>query len=191
MADATQKESEFDLIRVITGGDGSGYRTLVERYSPMVFHIVRRFEKDEDEVNELAQQIFVKAYEKLHQFDMKSAFSTWLYRLAMNHCRDYAKNIRRSNRNFSEMEPDFVENSLSEEQTPYLRLEMKEWRSLLDAAIDKLSTDYAEPFLWKYRDGISYEVMSEQTGISVSALKVRVHRARKELKAQLDKEVSS
>ena len=189
MSKNTHKESEFDQIREIAGGNSSVYRVLVERYSVMVFHVVRRFVKDEDEVNELAQQIFVKAYEKLHQFDMKSAFSTWLYRLAMNHCHDYAKDIRRSNKQFSELEPDFVENKLSDELTPYLRLEMKEWKNLLDAAIEKLSSDYAEPFLWKYRDGLSYKVMSEQTGISVSALKVRVHRARKELKEQLDKKV--
>ena len=190
MANNTYKESEFDLIREIADGNSSVYRVLVERYSAMVFHIVRRFVKDEDEVSELAQQIFVKAYEKLHKFDMKSAFSTWLYRLAVNHCHDYVKDIRRSNKQFSELEPDFVENKLSDELTPYLKLEMKEWKSLLDAAIGKLSSDYAEPFLWKYRDGLSYKVMSEQTGISVSALKVRVHRARKELKEQLDKEVS-
>ena len=190
MANNTYKESEFDLIREIADGNSSVYRVLVERYSAMVFHIVRRFVKDEDEVSELAQQIFVKAYEKLHKFDMKSAFSTWLYRLAVNHCHDYVKDIRRSNKQFSELEPDFVESKLSDELTPYLKLEMKEWKSLLDAAIGKLSSDYAEPFLWKYRDGLSYKVMSEQTGISVSALKVRVHRARKELKEQLDKEVS-
>ncbi len=191
MAETAQKDSEFNLIKDITSGNGKGYRVLVERYSAMVFHIIRRFEKDEDEAEELGQQIFVKAYENLHQFDMKSTFSTWLYRLAMNHCRDYAKNIRRGNKNFSELAPDFVENSLSEEHTPYLGLEMNEWKRLLDTAIAKLSADYAEVFLWKYRDGLSYEVISQQTGISVSALKVRVHRARKELKAQLDKQVSS
>lgn len=190
MANSTQKELEFELIRQITDHDSSGYKILVDRYSPIVFHIVRRFEKDESEVNELAQQIFVKAYEKLIQFDMKSAFSTWLYRLAMNHCRDYVKNVRRGNRNFSDLDSAFIEKNLSDERTPYLNLEIKEWKKLLDSAIGKLSSDYAEPFLWKYRDGLSYKAMSEQTGISVSALKVRVHRARKELKEQLDKKVS-
>jgi RNA polymerase sigma-70 factor, ECF subfamily len=184
-----QNQSEFSLIREISGGNKAVYRVLVDRYSGMVFHIVRRFEKDEDEVQELAQQIFVKAYEKLEQFDMRSSFSTWLYRLAMNHCRDYAKNIRRKNSRFSEMAPGFEEENLSDEKTPYMRLQMREWKELLSAAIGKLSSDYAEPFLLKYRDGLSYEVMSEQTGISVSALKVRVHRARKELKELLDKEV--
>lgn len=182
------KESEFQLIREILNGGGSKYRVLVDRYSPLIFHVVRRFEKDEDEVEELAQQIFVKAYEKLNKFDMKSAFSTWLYSLAMNHCRDYAKNIRRNNKRFSEFEPDFVEQMTDDKQTPYLKLELKEWKEMLTKALQKLSVDYSEPFLLKYRDGLSYEVMSEQMGVSVSALKVRVHRARKELKERLEKE---
>lgn len=183
------KKSEFELIDQILGGSRDRYSVLVNRYAPVVFHVVRRFERDEDEVEELAQQIFVKAYEKLGKFNKNSAFSSWLYTIAMNHCRDYAKNIRRQNKRFSEFEPDYLDNLFTEEKTPYMRLEMKEWKQLLASALDGLSAEYAEPFLYKYRDGMSYEVMSEQTGVSVSALKVRVHRARKELKCRLNKEV--
>jgi RNA polymerase sigma-70 factor, ECF subfamily len=182
-------KSESELIDKILNESNDKYRILVDRYSPMVFHVVRRFEKDEDEAQELSQQIFVKAYEKLANFNRDSKFSTWLYSIAMNHCRDYAKNIRRGNKRFSEMEPGYIEHQAGEERTPHLRLEMKEWKYLLKDAMLKLSSDYTEPFLMKYRDGISYEVMSEQLGVSVSALKVRVHRARKELKSILEKEV--
>lgn len=184
------KEHEFDLIRSILNGDGSGYRVLVDRYSPMVFLVVRGFVKDEDEAEELAQQIFVKAYEKLSQFNMNSKFSTWLYSLALNHCRDYAKNIRRGNKRFSEMEVDFIDSNHVDDNTPYLKLEQKEWKKLLNVALGKLSEDYAEPFLLKYRDGLSYDAISEQMDVSVSALKVRVHRARKELKYLLLKQTS-
>lgn len=183
------KKSEYELIDRIHNGSRDLYKVLVDRYSPVVFHVVRRFEKDEDEVEELAQQIFVKAYEKLEMFDKNSAFSSWLYSIAMNHCRDYAKNIRRQNRRFSEFDPDYLDSVLTEEKTPYLRLEMKEWKELLSQALQGLSAEYSQPFLYKYRDGMSYDVMSEQTGVSVSALKVRVHRARKELKDRLKKEV--
>lgn len=61
----------------------------------MMVMIVRGFVDDEDQVEELAQQIFVKAYERLESYNGRSKFSTWLYALAKNHCRDYAKNIRR------------------------------------------------------------------------------------------------
>jgi len=180
---------ESELIDKILNGSNENYRVLVDRYSPMVFHVVRKFERDDDEAEELSQQIFVKAYEKLESYNRESKFSSWLYSIAMNHCRDYAKNIRRSNKRFSEMEPGYIELQAGDEKTPHLNLEVKEWKYLLKQAMLKLSSDYKEPFLMKYRDGISYEVMSEQLGVSVSALKVRVHRARKELKSILEKEV--
>lgn len=182
-------KSESELIDDILNGSNDKYRVLVDRYSPMVFHVVRKFERDDDEAEELSQQIFVKAYEKLESFNRESKYSSWLYSIAMNHCRDYAKNIRRGNKRFSEMEPDYIERQTGDEKTPHLNLEVKEWKYLLKQAMLRLSPDYTEPFLMKYRDGISYEVMSEQLGVSVSALKVRVHRARKELKSILEKEV--
>lgn len=181
--------NESDLIDQVLSGNSQHYRKLVDRYSPMVFHVVRSFEKDDDEAEELAQQIFVKAYEKLSDFNKKAKFSTWLYSLTLNHCRDYKKNIRRGNKRFSEMEPGYMDAQISDSRTPYLRLEVKEWKELLDKALQKLSKDYADPFLLKYRDGMSYEAISQQTGVSVSALKVRVHRARKELKTLLQNEV--
>jgi len=183
------ENNETELIDKILSGNSQHYRKLVDRYSPMVFHVVRSFEKDEDEAEELAQQIFVKAYEKLSDFKRNSKFSTWLYSLAMNHCRDYSKNIRRGNKRISEMEPGYMDSQMSDDRTPHLRLEVKEWKQLLDKAMQKLSKDYADPFLFKYRDGMSYEAISQQTGVSVSALKVRVHRARKELRMLLQNEV--
>lgn len=182
------KTEEQSLINQVLNGDKNSYRLVVDRYSPMVFHVVRRFVKDEDEVKELAQQVFVKAYEKLESFNMNAKFSSWLYSITMNHCRDYAKNIRRSNKRMSELEPGFTDILLQEKKTPYLNLELKEWKQLLAKALERLSVDYSEPFLFKYRDGMSYEAISEKTGVSVSALKVRVHRARKELRTMLAKQ---
>ncbi len=190
MSESAQNE-EFRLIERILKGKQDLYETLVERYSSMVFHVVRRFEKDPDEVEELAQEIFVKAYEKLRQFNENSKFSTWLYSIAMNHCRDYAKNVRRKNYRISEMEPGFLDSNFTEQQTPHLKMEIKEWGNLLKQSLLKLSEDYSRPFLMKYRDGMSYKTMSEETGVSESALKVRVHRARKELKTLLENEVQS
>lgn len=189
MSISAQSDEEFELIEKILSGQNELYRELVDRYSSMVFHVVRGFIKDPDEVEELSQQIFVKAYEKLDRFQMDSKFSTWLYTIAKNHCRDYAKNIRRSNSRVSEMEEDFLESNYTDKQTPHLQLEQKEWGYLLNQAMKKLSDDYSGPFLMKYRDGMSYRTMSETTGVSESALKVRVHRARKELKTLLENEV--
>lgn len=190
MNNSDQPQSEFQLIEEILNGDEDRFRVFVDRYSPMVFHVVRKFEKDEEEVKELAQQIFVKAFEKLMTFNRQSKFSSWLYSLASNHCRDYVKNVRYGNQRFSEMEEGYLENRMVEpSSSPYQMLEDMEWKKLLKQALGNLNKDYSEPFLMKYRDGMSYKAMSERLGVGVSALKVRVHRARKELKTLIENEI--
>lgn len=179
-------DDEYELIDNILDGESNHFRVLIDRYGPMVFHVVRGFERDDDEVNELAQQIFVKAFEKLGRFDQKSKFSSWLYTLAMNHCRDYAKNIRRNNSRFSEMDEDFLESRMQDTSNPYQELTEKQRNMSLADSIEKMNSEYSEPLLLKYRDGLSYKAISKRLGVSVSALKVRVHRARIELKSILE-----
>jgi RNA polymerase sigma-70 factor (ECF subfamily) len=179
-------DDEYGLIEQILKGQSDRFRILVDRYSPMVFHIVRGFEKDDDEVRELAQQIFVKAFEKLESFNRASKFSSWLYSLSMNHCRDYAKNVRRQDSRFSEMDYDQLQARMSDSSDPHRDLEKKQAALIMAESIEKLKTEYSEPLLMKYRDGLSYNAMSKRLGVSVSALKVRVHRARTELKSIIE-----
>jgi len=176
------KTEESRLIEDILSGEHEKFRVLVNRYAPMVFHIVRQFVDDADEVEELAQQIFVKTYEKLESFDNRSKFSSWLYMIAKNHCRDYAKNIRRENKRFSEMETYELESQMPESKSTDHQVQSDEWSRLLAEALEHINSNHATAFLMKYRDGMSYQAMSGRLDASVSALKVRVHRARKELK---------
>lgn len=181
-------EKGFELIQRILAGEDELYQQVIDRYAPMVFHIVRQFENDEEEVEELAQQIFVKCYEKLDSFKMNARFSSWLYMIAKNHCRDYAKNIRRQNRRFSEMEEEVLDAHMPETERPDEVMERQEWHQLLQEALDRLSPGYAQAFLYKYRDDMTYQAISKRMDLSVSALKVRVHRARKQLKEYIEKQ---
>lgn len=173
---------EIQIINKVLEGDKNLFRKLIDRYAPVVFHVVRGFVNDEEEVQELAQQIFVKTYEKLETFNHQSKFSSWLYMIAKNHCRDYAKNIRRSNKRFSEMESFELESRMSQNSTTEEDIELKEQNALLNKALDEINPEFAEAFLLKYRDDMTYKAMASRLDASVSALKVRVHRARKELK---------
>lgn len=181
------EKQEAQLIRDILDGKRDKYRILVDRYAPMVFHIVNRFVDREQDAEELSQEIFVKTYERLDSFSGQSKFSTWLYMIAKNHCRDYAKNIRRQNKSFSEMEEHDLERQMGYDASPDKDLERKEWVDLLKEGLNTITQDYAEAFLLKYEGDMTYEAMSQRLGASVSALKVRVYRAKKELKEYIDK----
>jgi len=182
----TKFESDSEIVARILNGEREYYRALVDKYSLMVFHVVRSFEKNEEEVKGIAQEIFVKAYTKLDSFANRSKFSTWIYSLALNHCKDYAKNIRRKNKRFSELEESFIDQEKSTDLQPDESIERRETKQALLDAIGKLSPDQSEPLLMKYRDGMSYQAISEILNISEPALKVRVHRARAELKQLLE-----
>lgn len=180
-------EKEIQLIDNILSGETDLYKVLVDRYAPMVFSIVNDFVNNDEDAEELAQAIFVKTYERLSSFNRESKFSTWLYMIAKNHCRDYAKNIRRKNKTFSDMPEHDLEQKLKDEQITDKTLDQKEWIDLLKKGLDTISDEYAEAFLMKYEDNMTYKAMSDRLDASVSALKVRVYRAKKELKAFIDK----
>lgn len=176
------KEEEFQLIQDILDGQQDRYRLLVERYAPMVFSIVGKFVSRKTDREELAQQILVKAYERLESFKMQSKFSSWLYTLARNHCLDYAKNIRRKNKEFGEMESYELEAKMKVEELPDDDIEKQEQKELLERALSEITPIYAEAFLMKYRDNMTYKAMTKRLDANEGALKVRVHRARKELR---------
>lgn len=179
------KEEEFQIVSNILDGQRDQYRILVDRYASMVFSVVETFVDRESDKEELAQQIFVKAYERLSSFNKKSKFSSWLYRLAKNHCLDYAKNIRRSNKEFSDMGKDELESNMKVEEQPDEEIESQEQKVALEKALATIKPIYAEAFLMKYRDNMSYKAMAKRLDAKEGALKVRVHRARKELQGYM------
>lgn len=180
------RDREFQLVQNVLNGRSEDYRVLVDRYAPMVFKIVNRFVGDEDTAEEMAQQIFVKTYERLSSFNGKSKFSTWLYMIARNHCRDYAKNIRRENKNFSEIPEPELERHMGSGDAPDKEMEKQEWQILVREGLNRINEEYAEAFLMKYETGMTYEAMSRRMDVSVSALKVRVYRAKKALKTFIE-----
>lgn len=180
-------EEEQELIESILSGETDQFKVLVDRYAPMVFSVVNDFVNNNEDAEELAQAIFVKTYERLSSFKGDSKFSSWLYMVAKNHCRDYAKNIRRENKTFSDMPEADLEQELQNDQMAEETLEQKEWIGLLKKGLNNISEEYAEAFLMKYEDNMTYQAMSGRLDASVSALKVRVFRAKKELKEFMEK----
>lgn len=180
-------DPEKELIKSILNGETGNYRILVDRYAPMIFHLVRSYIRDEEAVEDIVQTVFVKVYDKLDTFNFRSKFSSWLYQLSLNHCRDYLKNIRRKNIKMSDLEPDYLNQNMIQNEDPQSELEVNEMHTNLWQAIEKLPLDYREAIIMKYQDNMTYVAMSKKLGVSVEALKVRVHRARNELRTLMDK----
>lgn len=176
------KLSDTELARRVRAGDQSAYRCLIDRHAPMIFRLTRRFAKQPADAEDLAQDIFVKAYQAMDRFTDHTDFSAWLYTIGANHCRDYAKNVRRQVDPLSRVESAKRRPEMREAAQQELSMERSERAEQLRSALDQLSPDYATAFLMKYEEGLRYRDMAERLDATVGALKVRVHRARKELK---------
>lgn len=176
--DATETDGTY--ARRAQEGDPHAYRVLVERYQGMVFDLTTQYSHTTADAEDLAQDVFLRAYQKLDRLRNPDQFASWLYGIALNRCRDYAKDVRRDTHPFSATEQT-AQNLLDSDSSQHEALEADDRSKRLWAALDELSETYAVPFLLKYRDGLSYKAMSKRMDVSVSALKVRVHRARKKL----------
>lgn len=175
------RDEEFEWISQCLNGDTQAFRPLVRRYERMVRSVIRRLIAAEHEVDELAQQVFVTAYESLAQYTGDARFSTWLCQIALNKGRDALRTRRRR------PEVDIVDLDIeSTAAGPDGRLETKQHDAQLQAALKRLKPADREVIVFKYIAGFSYEDVARTLGCTPEAAKVRSHRAREELKEILE-----
>jgi RNA polymerase sigma-70 factor (ECF subfamily) len=178
--------SDGTYVQRVQNGDRDAFEVLVGRYEGMVFDLAHQYADRPEEAEDLAQDIFLRAYRRIEDLRDPDQFASWLYGIALNQCRDYAKNVRRDTYPFSHAGRDDGSVADVETRDQDAQLAADEHGARLWNALDELSPTYATPFLLKYRDGLTYKAMSKRLDVSVSALKVRVHRARKKLRTLLE-----
>lgn len=180
-------DSDGAYVERVQEGDRNAFRVLIERYEGMVFDLTHQYSDSPEDAEDLAQDVFMKAYRRIGTLKNPDRFASWLYGVALNRCRDYAKNVRRETYAFSRTEDQKNADALTtNERSQDDALIAEEEGAQLWDALEELSATYATPFLLKYRDGMTYKAMSKRLDVSVSALKVRVHRARKKLRTLIE-----
>lgn len=178
---AADGPDDDEVVRIVLNGDRDAYRWLVRRYQEVLYRHAVRMVDHPDVASDLVQRAFVKGYDRLDECRHPERVGGWLFRITSNLCKDYLKNRRRDNVALEDAGPlstdrggpdrDFDRSQLSDE---------------LDAALGQLTADQREAFLLKHLEGRSYEEMSDLLGASVSALKMRVLRARDTLQDLLE-----
>lgn len=179
-------DSDGTYARRVQEGNHDAFQVLIERYEGMVFSLTHQYADSPEDAEDLAQDAFIKAYQRIGDLKNPDRFASWLYGIALNLCRDYAKNVRRDTYAFSHTDHEDADLLAHDIEAQDEQLVADERGKELWAALEQLSSTYATPFLLKYRDGLTYKAMSKRMDVSVSALKVRVHRARKKLRTLLE-----
>ena len=171
--------SDAELIQRILNGEGERYAILVERYQDALFRHAVGMVGDRDAAADLVQDSLVKAYTRLHTCNDPARFPAWVFRILRNRCRDWLKNRRQQTVELKE------DTAAADNADPVAELERNELGRVVEHALARLPEAQREAFLLKHVEGLSYEEMAERLDTGVSALKMRVMRAREALQLLL------
>jgi len=184
------KITETEIINRIISGEKELFEILLRRNNQKLYRVIRGYISDVQEIEDLMQNTYIKAFEKLYQFQHKSEFSTWLIRIGINEAlfrvkeksKTYSLNNQTSN---------FDNNRILEiPDMSQLNAENKiiahEAKQLLEYLIDSLESKYKVVYIMKEVEGMKIKDISDCLSLSVSNVKVRLHRAKNMLKEKFN-----
>lgn len=165
--------------------DHEAFGQLIDRHGSMIVNLAYRLVGNQAEAEDLAQESFVAAFKALPTFRADSKFSTWLYRIASNKCKDWLRVKRPGQGQYDVNVEDALDQHVAEERTPERLLSQQQVAQQLDQAIQRLPPLYREAFVLKHVEGLSYEEMETILGVNGDTLKMRVYKGRLQLSKEL------
>jgi RNA polymerase sigma-70 factor (ECF subfamily) len=181
------------LIRAIQAGDMAAFDELVLKHKDRLFNLVYWFLGDYQDANDCAQETFIKVFKSIKTFRFESAFSTWLFRIAINTCKNRIKSsiYKWKKKTVSLETPNGSKNGnpfseiVNGSPTPVMALEKKERMMRVQNAINSLPEEQNRVVVLRDIQGLSYQDISDITGLNLGTVKSRLARGRLALKNQL------
>ena len=183
------RNEDYQTIQNALRGDNRAYRKLMEKYHDPIYSFIFRMVHDREQVEDLTQEAFIKAFGSLKNFNEEFAFSTWLYKIATNNCIDYIR--KRKLQMYSIDKPVESHDSeyvfeLPDDSYEADRDVIADQRSvLLRNAIDKLPEKYRRVILLRHTEERSYEEIARMLKLPIGTVKAHIFRARELLYRQL------
>jgi len=181
---------DFSLVRKCIAGDADAYRHIVDRYKDQIARTIYSMIESRTDVEDLTQEVFIKAYKSLPGFKYDSSLHTWLYRIAVNHTIDHVRKKK--------LARIFSLDGISEWMLERLRgtgyagekipeeINRSEVKELVRWGLSKLSKDSKTILVLREYENLGYEEIADVLNISIPAVKSRLFRARAELKKILE-----
>lgn len=178
----SEKDIDSALVTQVLRGDREAFDVLVLKYQHRIANIVSKFIDDASLVNDVTQESFMKAYRSLPQFQGESAFYTWLYRIAINTAKNYAKTKRRRQ---TETDVDFNDTGalsnkvrIRDYNTPESWLQSDEVQDALMVAVNNLPEELRVSIILRELAGLSYDEIAAIMHCPVGTVRSRIFRAR-------------
>ena len=186
----TERDVDAELVARVQAGDKQAFDLLVLKYQRKIMRLLSRMIRDQAEVEDVAQEAFIKAYRALPQFRGDSAFYTWLYRIAINTARNWlASNSRRPSTPSSYENEDgetFDEmDNLTDNTTPESELASRQIAQTVNKAIEDLPEDLRTAIVLREIEGMSYEDIAQSMTCPIGTVRSRIFRAREAIATKL------
>jgi len=173
----TSQDSEADnsIVERYLAGDMTAFDELMIRYERQIFRVCYRFVNNRDDAMDLAQEVFIKAFEHLSTFRRESSMKTWLYRIAMNHCINH---VKKNAREFVEI----TESVGSTRASVHSDMEEREQREQFRLLVKRLPPKQKAILEMRINEQLSYEEIAAMSGRSISTIKASVFFALEKLR---------
>jgi RNA polymerase sigma-70 factor (ECF subfamily) len=176
---------ERQLVRLAQEGSPQAFEELVAKYQPKVFSMALSFTRNREAADDLAQEIFLKAYLALPKFHGKSEFGTWLYRISINHARDFLRKKGRAKEVSLDDVPEVSFSDREQAERAERERETESRRALVQRSVQDLPEKYRIILTLRDIQGLAYEEISRILKLSPGTVDSRLHRARRMLRTRL------
>ncbi|MEQ9218894.1 MAG: RNA polymerase sigma factor [Cyclobacteriaceae bacterium] len=180
---ATSQLADEEVIRRVLSGEKEWFEILIRRYNQTLYRVIRGYHVSEDDIEDIMQEVYLRAYERLDQFRGHSAFSTWLIRIGINETLQLKRKAKQVIINEDNYELTSKIKQLTDTQP--MKSPNHDTRALVEKVIDRLPEKYKIVFVLHELEGLDHEEIAQCLDISQSNVKVRLFRARKMLKDEL------
>jgi len=177
--------TDMELIEACLTGDQECFTELVNRYKNLVYSIILRMTKDNDEASDLAQDVFLKVYKNLKSYTSAFRFSTWIMRITSNHVIDHHRKKKLDTISLEAHMTDtgFSGGAVASPEAVYLQ---REQTARINKIVADLPDMYKIPVVLYHQEGLSYQEIADKTGEPLSKVKNRIFRGRKLLKGLIE-----
>ncbi len=174
------------LIKKARRGDGRAFSMLIENHERFVFNVVYRITGNAEDARDVSQEAFIKAFKSFESYDESSAFSTWLYRIAVNTAIDYVR--KRKKENIISFE-DYIVDEKNEKSDSGVEEKVisKEGVKNIIEAVNALDDEFKTIIVLRDMEGMEYKEISDITGLPMGTVKSRLSRGRGKLRQMLEK----
>lgn len=172
--------TDEEIVKVVREENKNLYTEIIKRYELKLSHYLRKFTRNQDELDDILQTVFLKAYENLYGFDVSKKFSSWIYRIAHNEA------INQIKKNKVKINLESVEYKILDEKAGIIsKLEKDFINKSVSEALSKLSSKYRDPLILFYLEDNSYEEISDILRINKNTVGILIMRGKQKLKEYL------